>query len=552
MGRVERVGWGQTRIRGRDTRPTYIPNSHFVQTAVTNMERITHRKMETNFHIRHHDAEMVQVVVQNIKDGIRPLPKLDVLSMPFRVSFVRVGSYGLEIEVVCYFATKSIDEFLMLQQMANLEILKAISIAGAQLALPTSQIYHNALGPSGVIPSRMAPTAVQQPVAAAATANMDNGKTDHLKTALPPPVAATVTTPQHQQQQQKSQRVIADPPKPAVSPLLVSISSSNSGSYAKPMRVVSLDGHDAGDLYSDMQQQGPPLVKQRVGVSPGHATIRGGSVVAAASSSSLSLSSSQESAVPTMSKMQPSRTTASTLAASSTIQLTQAPSVTSSSSSPSSLSAELRNSSSSSISTSNARTTASAASSKAANVMSQPITMPNMDMWNYDQALGGTAVLGRASVAVAAAILSNEIVVAMRGRESDDVKAKAVSAASSASAVSSTGSSISMASSNSMSSSINPNNSSSSSNSASPQAKPGQSLSSATLYAAMIASYEVTSASPMYSIDDVIDADSNYPWHATETDGSWDDTAGKGHSIDDNDDTDDDKWIEVDTTFGEW
>ena len=44
IGRVERVGWGQTRIRGRDTRPTYIPNSHFVQTAVTNMERITHRK----------------------------------------------------------------------------------------------------------------------------------------------------------------------------------------------------------------------------------------------------------------------------------------------------------------------------------------------------------------------------------------------------------------------------------------------------------------------------------------------------------------------------
>ena len=35
VGRVERVGWGQTRIRGRDTRPTYIPNSHFVQTAVS-------------------------------------------------------------------------------------------------------------------------------------------------------------------------------------------------------------------------------------------------------------------------------------------------------------------------------------------------------------------------------------------------------------------------------------------------------------------------------------------------------------------------------------
>jgi small-conductance mechanosensitive channel len=53
VGRVERVGWCQTRIRGRDTTPTYIPNSHFIQTAVTNMERITHRKYETIVHLRY-------------------------------------------------------------------------------------------------------------------------------------------------------------------------------------------------------------------------------------------------------------------------------------------------------------------------------------------------------------------------------------------------------------------------------------------------------------------------------------------------------------------
>jgi small-conductance mechanosensitive channel len=33
VGRVERVGWGQTKIRGRDTRSTFVPNSHFVQAA---------------------------------------------------------------------------------------------------------------------------------------------------------------------------------------------------------------------------------------------------------------------------------------------------------------------------------------------------------------------------------------------------------------------------------------------------------------------------------------------------------------------------------------
>ncbi|CAM9747798.1 unnamed protein product, partial [Choristocarpus tenellus] len=51
-GRVERVGWYQTRLRGRDTRPTYVPNSVFVDSMVTNMDRITHRKFETNFELR--------------------------------------------------------------------------------------------------------------------------------------------------------------------------------------------------------------------------------------------------------------------------------------------------------------------------------------------------------------------------------------------------------------------------------------------------------------------------------------------------------------------
>jgi len=141
VGRVERVGWGQTRIRGRDTRPTYVPNSHFVQTAVTNMERITHRKFEATIPIRFQDHVVMPEILAKIKEALRALPKLDQLSMPFRVSFVKFGAYALEIEITLYFATKSIDEFLALQQMANLEIVRVIRECGAQLALPTTLVH---------------------------------------------------------------------------------------------------------------------------------------------------------------------------------------------------------------------------------------------------------------------------------------------------------------------------------------------------------------------------------------------------------------------------
>ena len=41
----------------------------------------------------------------------------------------------------CYFGTKSLDEFMTLQQQANMEIVKAIGESGASLALPSSVIH---------------------------------------------------------------------------------------------------------------------------------------------------------------------------------------------------------------------------------------------------------------------------------------------------------------------------------------------------------------------------------------------------------------------------
>lgn len=140
IGRVERVGWGQTRIRGRDTRPTYVPNSHFVQTAVTNMERITHRKFQQVVPVRFCDADKIVLIIERIKARLKTIPKLDSLSMPLRVSFISIGQYSLDIQVWVYFATKSIDEFFMLQQQANIEIIAAIHECGADLAVPTTLI----------------------------------------------------------------------------------------------------------------------------------------------------------------------------------------------------------------------------------------------------------------------------------------------------------------------------------------------------------------------------------------------------------------------------
>lgn len=50
-------------------------------------------------------------MILEIKKALRVLPKVDVLS-PFRVHFTTFGPYCLNLQASCYFATKSLDEFL--------------------------------------------------------------------------------------------------------------------------------------------------------------------------------------------------------------------------------------------------------------------------------------------------------------------------------------------------------------------------------------------------------------------------------------------------------
>lgn len=204
VGRVERVGWGQTRIRGRDTRPTYVPNSHFVQAAVTNMERITHRKFEATIPLRFQDHIVMPEILAKVKEALRALPKLDVLSMPFRVSFVKFGAYALEIEITCYFATKSIDEFLALQQMANLEVVRIIRDCGAQLALPTTLIHMPNAASMDSAQAFLAQIPVPPMVQSSMTATTQVTQVSTTSTSTSSVVVPTTTIPQPKPQSSSS------------------------------------------------------------------------------------------------------------------------------------------------------------------------------------------------------------------------------------------------------------------------------------------------------------------------------------------------------------
>lgn len=86
---------------------------------------------------RYADAPKVVEILHGIKAALKDVPNIDLLS-PFRVHLVDFAESGLKLNVVCYFATKSFDEFLYLQQVALLEVTRVVQGANATM---TSVLY---------------------------------------------------------------------------------------------------------------------------------------------------------------------------------------------------------------------------------------------------------------------------------------------------------------------------------------------------------------------------------------------------------------------------
>lgn len=76
---------------------------------------------------------------------------MDLLS-PFRVHLTAFTDTGLRVTIVCYFATKSFDEFLYLQQLALLEVTRVVQNAGGTM---TSVMHIDTSDPAPIPVSKL-------------------------------------------------------------------------------------------------------------------------------------------------------------------------------------------------------------------------------------------------------------------------------------------------------------------------------------------------------------------------------------------------------------
>ena len=139
-GTVVDIGFRSTRIRTPDRTIVSIPNG---QLATMNIENYTLRDkywLHPTISLKYDTTpEQLEITLGELRRLFEGHPKVEPGT--FRVSFFRLGTSSLDIELFAYFLVTDYNEFMSLQELVLLRILAIVEEAGTALALPSQTMY---------------------------------------------------------------------------------------------------------------------------------------------------------------------------------------------------------------------------------------------------------------------------------------------------------------------------------------------------------------------------------------------------------------------------
>ena len=135
-GFVEHIGWRQTRIRGYDRTPVYVPNALFTNMAVINPSRMQNRRIDTVIGLRYQDFKVLDQVTARIEFYLQHHPELDQ-ERGVLAKFTDFGASSLDIRVRFYTNSTDWNSYMKTRHDILLAIGRIIHEHGADIAFPT-------------------------------------------------------------------------------------------------------------------------------------------------------------------------------------------------------------------------------------------------------------------------------------------------------------------------------------------------------------------------------------------------------------------------------
>jgi MscS family membrane protein len=140
MGIVEEIGLRATKLRTLEQTVVTVPNAEFANMQIENLTGRKSFRFNPKIKIRIDTSpDQVRYILLELQKLLYAHSK--VADSPLRVRFTGFGDYSLNVDINCYINTTDFNENLAVAEDLNLRIMKIISDAGSEIAIPTSIEY---------------------------------------------------------------------------------------------------------------------------------------------------------------------------------------------------------------------------------------------------------------------------------------------------------------------------------------------------------------------------------------------------------------------------
>jgi MscS family membrane protein len=139
-GTVENIGWRRTIIRTFDKRPLYVPNAVFMNIAVENPSRMSHRRIKETIGVRYDDMSRVPAILEDVRKYLNESPDIDQ-SETLMVNLNEFGASSVNFFIYTLTRTTVWTEYHTVKEQVMLTISEIVERHGAEIAFPTTTVH---------------------------------------------------------------------------------------------------------------------------------------------------------------------------------------------------------------------------------------------------------------------------------------------------------------------------------------------------------------------------------------------------------------------------
>jgi len=139
-GKVEHIGWRQTRIRATNMALIYVPNAVFTSIVIENPSRMSHRRIREVIGIRYDDLDKMNAIVDDVRDLLKNHPEIDLASdseQAVVVAFNEFADSSVNFILQALIKNTNLIQFHAIKQEILLAVANIIAKHGAEMAFPT-------------------------------------------------------------------------------------------------------------------------------------------------------------------------------------------------------------------------------------------------------------------------------------------------------------------------------------------------------------------------------------------------------------------------------